>query len=623
MVSSSDMESDILEAGFAFDEHPESDAVVSTQSPVVQSSGLKRGAMPFRKYLPYPEVGLLDRTWPDCRIAKAPLWCSVDLRDGNQALVAPMDVSRKKRMYEHLLAMGFTEIEIGFPAASQPDFDFCRYLITNDLIPESVTIQVLTQARNEQIERTFEAIEGASRAIVHLYNSTSITQRRVVFKTDRAGVAAIAVKGAEQCLRSLEKAQKSGHGSGVRFEYSPESYTGTEHDVSLEICEAVMDVFSPTPDWPLILNLPATVEMSTPNLYADLIERFHREIQNRDSVVLSLHPHNDRGTAVAAAEFGVMAGADRVEGTLFGNGERTGNVDLVTLALNLFTQGVDPELDISDIRETQRVFEYANRMTVHERHPYVGDLVYTAFSGSHQDAIKKGMADIYNVSPGELLSGSYKRWDVPYLPVDPRHLGRNYEAVVRVNSQSGKGGVAYVLLHEYGLDLPRGLQVAFSQNVQTVAEDTGTEVTSYEIYRHFVNEYVEPSEPHISLIGHRTFTDTIGSGDTEIEAQLNIAGAETMVRGSGNGPIDAFVFGLKSLGLFMGDLVDYYEHAISAGSDATAAAYVEVDTGSRDSIWGVGLHPSIVTASLRAVVSAVDQMYRLAVIREDAPVAVR
>ena len=566
--------------------------------------------MPFTKYQPYPAVELADRTWPDRRITKAPLWCSVDLRDGNQALIDPMDIPRKQRMYDHLVSMGFTEIEVGFPAASQPDFDFCRRLIEEDLIPDHVTIQVLTQARPEQIDRTFEAVAGAPRAIVHLYNSTSVTQRRVVFRTDRAGIVDIAAEGAERCMRNLERARSARGGDGIRFEYSPESYTGTEPDFTVEVCEAVMDVIGPSPDWPLILNLPATVEMSTPNLYGDMIERFHRNIRDRSSIVLSLHPHNDRGTAVAAAEFGVMAGADRVEGTLFGNGERTGNVDVVTLALNLFTQGVDPELDISDIKEARRVFEYSNRMRVSERHPYVGDLVYTAFSGSHQDAIKKGMAAIYDVAPGEPLVGAYERWDVPYLPVDPRHLGRNYEAVVRVNSQSGKGGVAYVLLHEYGLDLPRGLQVDFSRQIQTVTEDTGTEITSYEIHRRFSRTYVEPDNPWIELIGHRSVTDTLGIGSTEMEAHLRVAGEQRTIKGTGNGPIDAFIAALTYAGLFTGKFVDFFEVAIGAGSDSSAAAYVEVDTGSRDTIWGVGLHESIVSASLRAVVSAVDQMHR-------------
>ena len=565
--------------------------------------------MPFEKYRPYPAVELPDRTWPDRRLEKAPLWCSVDLRDGNQALVDPMDIPRKQRMYDHLVHMGFTEIEIGFPAASQPDFDFCRLLVEQDLIPDHVTVQVLTQARPELIDRTFEAVEGAPRAIVHLYNSTSVTQRRVVFGADRAGIVDIAVAGAEQCMRGLDRAGPGG--SGIRFEYSPESYTGTEPDFAVEVCEAVMDVFGPTPDWPLILNLPATVEMSSPNLYGDLIERFHRQIRSRDSIVLSLHPHNDRGTAVAAAEFGLMAGADRVEGTLFGNGERTGNVDLVTIALNLFTQGVDPELDISDIDAARRVFEYANRMTVPERHPYAGDLVYTAFSGSHQDAIKKGMAAIYDVAPGEPLTGAYDQWDVPYLPIDPHHLGRSYEAVVRVNSQSGKGGVAYVLLHEYGLDLPRDLQANFSRVIQTVTEDTGTEITSYEIHRRFVSEYVTPADPWIELIGHRATTDTLVADRSEIEARLLVGGAERTVTGEGNGPIDAFVSALQADGLFAGKIVDYYEHAIGSGSDATAAAYVEVDTGDRYTTWGVGIHESIVSASLRAVVSTVERMHRV------------
>ncbi len=569
----------------------------------------KPKTMPFTKYRPYPAVELADRTWPDKRITKAPLWCSVDLRDGNQALVDPMDIGRKQRMFDHLVTMGFKEIEVGFPAASQPDFDFCRKLITEDRIPDDITIQVLTQARDELIERTFEAIESAPRAIVHLYNSTSVTQRRVVFETNRAGIIKIAINGAEQCIRGLQRARSSGNAEGIRFEYSPESYTGTEPDFAVEVCEAVMDVIGPTADWPLILNLPATVEMSSANIYGDMIERFHRDIRNREAVVLSLHPHNDRGTAVAAAEFGVMAGADRVEGTLFGNGERTGNVDVITLALNLFTQGVDPELDISDIEEARRVFEYANRMAVPERHPYVGDLVYTAFSGSHQDAIKKGMATLYDVAPGEALIGNYDIWDVPYLPVDPRHLGRSYEAVVRVNSQSGKGGVAYVLLHEYGLDVPRGLQVDFSRQIQTVAEDTGTEITSYEIHRRFVSSYVELERPWVELIGHRATTDTIETSRTDLQARLLIGGEERTISGAGNGPIDAFVTALQSEGLFAGKIHDYYEHAIGAGSDATAAAYVEVDTGDRNTTWGVGLHESIVSASLRAVVSTVNRMH--------------
>jgi len=563
--------------------------------------------MPFEKYRPYPAVELSDRTWPDVRLETAPIWCSVDLRDGNQALVDPMDSTRKRRMWDRLVAIGFKEIEVGFPAASQTDFDFVRELIEDDLIPDDVTIQVLTQCRDDLITRTFESIAGAKNAIVHFYNSTSTTQRRVVFRTDRAGIIDIAVGGARLCK---ELRDATPHPERIRFEYSPESYTGTEPEFAVDVCEAVMDVIEPTPDNPLIFNLPATVEMSTPNLYADMIERFLRDVKNRDAIILSLHPHNDRGTGVAAAELGMMAGADRVEGTLFGNGERTGNVDVVTIALNLFTQGVDPELDFSDIEEARRVFEFSNRMTVPDRQPYVGDLVFTAFSGSHQDAIKKGMADIYDVQPGEPLEGEYDVWDVPYLPIDPRHLGRSYEAVIRVNSQSGKGGVAYVLLHEYGLDLPRHLQVDFAKKIQAVTEDTGTEITSYQIQRRFIAEYVEPDSPSVEIIGHRSSSDTLESGTTTLEAKLIVDGAEQMVQGEGNGPIDAFVHALHTAGLFDGKIVDYTEHTMGTGSDATAVAYVEVDTGARDTTWGVGLHESIVSASLRAIVSAVNNLNR-------------
>ena len=559
--------------------------------------------MPFEKYRPYPAVELPDRTWPDQRLESAPIWCSVDLRDGNQALVDPMDSTRKRRMWDRLVAIGFTEIEVGFPAASQTDFDFVRELIDGDLIPDGVTIQVLTQCREDLIRRTFESIEGAKSAIVHFYNSTSTTQRRVVFRTDRAGIIDIAVEGAKLCKQLRDAAP---HPERIRFEYSPESYTGTEPDFAVEVCEAVMDVIEPTPDNPLIFNLPATVEMSTPNLYADMIERFLRDVKQRDSIILSLHPHNDRGTGVAAAELGMMAGADRVEGTLFGNGERTGNVDIVTIALNMFTQGVDPELDFSDIEEARRVYEFSNRMTLPDRQPYVGDLVFTAFSGSHQDAIKKGMADIYDVQPGEPLEGEYDVWDVPYLPIDPRHLGRSYEAVIRVNSQSGKGGVAYVLLHEYGLDLPRQLQVDFAKKIQAVTEDTGTEITSYEIHRHFMGHYVEPSNPKVEIIGHRSSSDTLETGTTTMEAKLIVDGREQMVTGEGNGPIDAFVAALTGAGLFDGKIADYSEHTMGTGSDATAVAYVEIDTGARDTTWGVGMHESIVSASLRAIVSAVN-----------------
>ena len=560
--------------------------------------------MPYDKYVAYEFAALLDdRTWPSKSITAAPLWCAVDLRDGNQALIDPMDIPRKTAMFELLVEMGFKEIEIGFPSASQPDFDFARLLVEEDMIPDDVTIQVLTQSREELIRRTYEAIDGAPNSIVHLYNSTSELQRRVVYRTDKQGIIDIALDGARLCQQLKEDCGNE----GIRFEYSPESFTGTEIDFSIEVCEQVMDVFGSTPDDKIIFNLPATVEMSTANQYGDLIEYFHRNVANRDSLILSLHPHNDRGTGVAAAEFGMMAGADRVEGTLFGNGERTGNVDVVTIALNMFTQGVDPELDFSDIEEARRVFEFSNRMTLPDRQPYVGDLVFTAFSGSHQDAIKKGMADIYDVQPGEPLEGEYDTWDVPYLPIDPRHLGRSYEAVIRVNSQSGKGGIAYVLLHEYGLDLPRQLQVDFSKKIQKVTEDTGTEITSYEIHRRFMAEYVEPASPRVEIIGHRSSSDTLESGTTTLEAKLIVDGQEKMVSGEGNGPIDAFVHALQSEGLFTGKIADYSEHTMGTGSDATAVAYVEIDTGARDTLWGVGLHESIVSASLRAIVSAVNQ----------------
>lgn len=556
--------------------------------------------MPFEKYRPYPAIELLDRTWPDKRIEAAPIWCSVDLRDGNQALVDPMDITRKRRLWDHLVKVGFKEIEVGFPAASQPDFDFVRHIIEDGLIPDDVTIQVLTQARDGLIARTFEAVQGAKNVIVHLYNSTSTTQRRVVFGKDRQGIIDIAVAGAKTCQEHFEMANNP----GIRWQYSPESYTGTEPDYAVEICEAIMDVFHPTPEKPIVFNLPATVEMCTPNLYGDLIERFLRDVKDRDSIILSLHPHNDRGTGVAAAEFGLMAGADRVEGTLFGSGERTGNLDLVNVALNLFTQGVDPELDISDIDEMRRVVEFANRMPIGARHPWVGDLVYTSFSGSHQDAIKKGMAAIYNVEEGGSLSGEYETWDVPYLPIDPKHLGRSYEAVIRVNSQSGKGGVAYLMLHEYGLDLPRALQVNFSKRIQVITEDSGTDITSLEIQRRFMSTYVEAPDAAVEFLSHHS---TSGSDEqAQISVKLLVNGVERELAGTGNGPIDAFINALRDADLFAGKLVDYVEHAVGTGSDTSAAAYVEIDTGERDTIWGVGLHDSILTASFRAVVSAVN-----------------
>jgi 2-isopropylmalate synthase len=548
--------------------------------------------MPFEKYRPFSPLGvpLSDRTWPSRRIDAAPLWCSVDLRDGNQALIDPMDPARKLRMFQTLVQMGFKEIEVGFPSASQPDFDFVRQLIEEDLVPDDVTIQVLVQCRPELIERTYECIRGARRAIVHFYNSTSVLQRRVVFGLDKPGITAIAVDAAVLC-RKLEATVR---GTDVRYEYSPESFTGTETDYAIEICEAVMDVVRPTRDRKIILNLPATIEMFTPNIYADVIEYFHRHIRDRDAVVLSLHPHNDRGCAVAAAELGVMAGADRVEGTLFGNGERTGNVDVVNLAMNLFSQGVDPKLDVSDIDGLRRVTEYCNRLPVHLRHPYVGDLVYTSFSGSHQDAIKKGF---------EALGTEYSEWGVPYLPIDPKHVGRTYEAVIRVNSQSGKGGVAYVMRAEHGLDLPRRLQIEFSKTIQTITEDSGTEILPAEMWAAFEKEYL-PEHAELALLSHESTTGERGS---TVVARMRVDGRERTVTGRGNGPIAAFVAALQAdLGVDV-DVVDYSEHAVGSGSGATAVAYVETQRSDGSIKWGVGMHESIETASLRAVVCAANR----------------
>ena len=549
--------------------------------------------MPFHKYKGFRPLPLEipERKWPDREITKAPLWCSVDLRDGNQALIDPMDPGRKLHMFEALCVMGFKEIEVGFPAASQPDFDFVRQLIEEDLIPDDVTIQVLVQCRPELIERTYECLVGAKKVIVHFYNSTSILQRRVVFNQDKPGITAIAVEAAKFC-KHLEASYLTG--TDVRYEYSPESYTGTEVEYALEICNAVSEVIQPTPDRKLIMNLPATVEMYTPNIYADTIEWFLHNLPNRDSICLSLHPHNDRGTGVAAAEFGVMAGADRVEGTLFGNGERTGNVDVINLALNLFSQGVDPELDISDIDALRRVAEYCNRLPVGARHPYAGDLVYTSFSGSHQDAIKKGF---------EALGEEYSLWEVPYLPIDPKHVGRTYEAVIRVNSQSGKGGVAYLMKAEHGLDLPRRLQIEFSKAVQKVTEDTGTVVTPEEIWAAFEGEYL-PENPAIELVSHDFSSH---EGKTRIVATIRYEGKERVVAGTGNGPIAALVNALHSeLGVLV-EVLDYVEHAVSAGANATAVAYVEA-RNSESTTWGVGMDESIVAASLKAVLSAVNRL---------------
>ncbi len=551
--------------------------------------------MPFGKYRPFRPLptGLPDRTWPDRILDRAPLWCSVDLRDGNQALIDPMDPGRKLQLWNALVQMGFKEIEVGFPAASQPDYDFIRLLIERGLIPEDVTIQVLTQCRPELIERTYASLAGAPRAIVHFYNSTSVCQRRVVFREEKPGITKIAVDAARVCKR-LERTLPS---TIVRYEYSPESFTGTEPDYAIEICAAVMDVVEPAPDRKIVLNLPATVEMYTPNVYADVIEWFGRAVPRRDATVLSLHPHNDRGSAVAAAELGMMAGAERIEGTLFGNGERTGNVDVVTLALNLFSQGIDPELDISDIDALRRVAEHANRLPVHPRHPYVGDLVYTAFSGSHQDAIKKGL---------DALSPDYAVWDVPYLPIDPKHVGRTYEAVIRVNSQSGKGGVAYIMKAEHGFDLPRRLQIEFSGRIQAITEDTGTEITPAAMWAAFAAEYL-PEHPWIDLVAYET---TTADTETTLVARLHVEGRDRTVRGTGNGPVAALVQALRTEFALPFEVLDFSEHAIGAGSDATAVAYVEARDGERSVQWGLGVHASVLTASLRAVVGAFGRLHR-------------
>ena len=546
--------------------------------------------MAFAKYRPTVPVDLRDRTWPDRRLEKAPRWCSVDLRDGNQALIDPMDLDRKNALFAQLVEMGFKEIEVGFPSASQPDYDFVRHIIDHGLIPEDVTIQVLTQCREDLIRRTYESLRGAKRAIVHFYNSTSTLQRRVVFNLERDGIIKIATDAAQLC-RSLESISPE---TEFVYEYSPESFTGTELDYALEVCNAVIAVIDPTPEHPLILNLPATVEAYTPNLYADAIEWFSRHVNRRDSVLISLHPHNDRGTGVAAAELGVLAGADRVEGTLFGNGERTGNVDVVTLALNLFSQGVDPELDLRDIDRARHVAEYATRLPVHMRHPYVGELVYTAFSGSHQDAIKKGMTAI---------GDDYEIWEVPYLPIDPKHTGRTYEAIIRVNSQSGKGGVAYLLSTEHGLDLPRAMQVEFSRQVQELTESSGTEISPAEIWEVFTTTYL-PESPKIQLLSSEVAAD---QNQTRIFAQLIVNGQHVTVKGEGNGPIDALMNGLHDELDVRFSVRDYHEHALTAGSEASAVAYVEAQGEDGSTWWGVGMSSSILDASLEAVISAANR----------------
>jgi 2-isopropylmalate synthase len=546
--------------------------------------------MPFHRYRAFAPIDLPDRQWPSRTITKAPIWCSVDLRDGNQALIEPMGPERKRRMFDTLVRMGFKEIEVGFPAASQTDFDFVRQLIDEKLIPDDVTIQVLTQSRPELIRRSFDAIRGARRAIMHLYNSTSELQRRVVFGLDRRGIVDIAVSGA-RLIGELAAAMPE---TEVVYQYSPESFTGTELDFAVEVCDAVLTAWGASAERPAILNLPATVEMATPNIYADQIEWFARNLPGRERYILSLHPHNDRGTGVAAAELGLMAGADRVEGTLFGNGERTGNVDVVTLALNMMTQGVDPGITVSDIDALVETVEYCNQLPVHPRHPYAGTLVFTAFSGSHQDAIKKGF-DALEKRNDDL-------WEVPYLPIDPKDVGRTYEAVIRVNSQSGKGGVAYLLKTDHGLDLPRGLQVEFSKIVQQWTDRTGKEVTSAEIWRMFQETYL--ADDRLSLTGYRTLPDATGR---LLNATVRVNGREQAVEGKGSGPVDAFVDALRRAGLGSIEVLDYREHALGAGADARAAAYIEARTDDGRTLFGVGIDPSIVEASLRAVTSAASR----------------
>ena len=546
---------------------------------------------PSAKYRPFAPIQLTDRQWPSRTITRPPTWCSVDLRDGNQALIEPMDAARKWRMFDTLVELGFKEIEVGFPAASQTDFDFVRELIEKKRIPDDVTVQVLTQAREDLISRTFESLKGVKRAVLHLYNSTSTTQRRVVFRLDRAGIIDIAVKGAEAVRRHALLAPET----DWVFQYSPESFTGTELDFAVEICDAVTAVWQPTPARKVILNLPATVEMATPNIYADQIEWFCRHVRNRDSLIISLHPHNDRGTGVAAAELGMMAGADRVEGTLFGNGERTGNVDIVTLALNLYTQGVDPQLDFSNINAVARCAEACNQLPIHPRHPYVGDLVFTAFSGSHQDAIKKGLAAL---APGDL-------WDVPYLPIDPADVGRTYESIIRVNSQSGKGGVAYLLERDYHLVLPRRLQIEFSRVVQERADATGKELSAAEIYGLFDAEYLAARTP-IGYRSHQLAASADAQDRERIALTVERDGHVQTLHGTGSGPIDAIV---RALALPI-DVVAYEEHSVGSGSGATAVAYVEISTPGGRALFGVGKHPNIITASLLAVLSAVNRAQR-------------
>ncbi|MGO1796663.1 MAG: 2-isopropylmalate synthase [Microbacterium gubbeenense] len=567
--------------------------------------------MPVHKYLPFHEqisVELPDRTWASKRIEQAPRWCAVDLRDGNQALIDPMSPERKRVMFELLVKMGYKEIEVGFPSASQTDFDFVRQLIEEDLIPDDVTIQVLTQAREELIERTYESLRGAKQAIVHLYNSTSVLQREVVFRTDKQGIIDLALEGARLC----KKFEQTIPETTVYYEYSPESYTGTELEFAADICNQVMTVLVPTPERKIILNLPATVEMATPNVYADSIEWMSRHLDNRENVILSLHPHNDRGTAIAASELGYLAGADRIEGCLFGNGERTGNVDLVALGINMFTQGIDPQIDFSDIDQVKRTVEFCNQLPVPERSPWAGDLVFTAFSGSHQDAIKKGFESMAARAEAQGVTTEDIAWAVPYLPVDPKDLGRSYEAVIRVNSQSGKGGVAYLLKADHKIDLPRKLQIEFSNVVQTRTDAEGGEVTSDEIWNIFQDEYLPSGAPDTSwgrfeLLG--TTTKHTSNGESDLEVTLRENDTEIIVSGTGNGPVAAFLDIIRERGHEV-TLYDYSEHTLSASGDAEAAAYVDLQVDDQR-LWGVGIDGDIATASLKAIVSAVNRTIRV------------
>ncbi len=562
-------------------------------------------SMAYKRYSSFIPIDLPDRTWPSKQMTKAPKWCSVDLRDGNQALIDPMDTPRKLALFNLLVSMGYKEIEVGFPSASQTDFDFVRKIIEEDLIPDDVIIQVLTQAREPLIRRTYESLKGAKQAVVHLYNSTSALQRRVVFGQDKEGIKKIATDAAEICLSLVDTVP----GTSISFEYSPESYTGTELEYALEVCNAVNDIWRPTPSWKTILNLPATVEMATPNVYADSIEWMHRNLSYRDSVVLSLHPHNDRGTGVAAAELGYLAGADRIEGTLFGNGERTGNVCLVTLGMNMVSHGIDPMIDFSNIDEIRRTVEYANQLRVPERHPYGGDLVFTAFSGSHQDAIKKGLEHLEKDAKAAGVLVKDFTWAVPYLPIDPKDIGRSYEAVIRVNSQSGKGGVAYVMKHEHHLDLPRRLQIEFSKVVQAKTEAEGGEVLPEDMWRIFEDEYLPTDSAPWGRFRLRGLSQaSILDEDVHLTVSISDRGEMRELTGQGNGPIAAFLAILQDYGVDV-RVLDYYQHALSEGGDASSAAYLECAING-DVFWGVGIDPNTTTASLKAVISAINRAIR-------------